>query len=225
MALQAEILVGAWLLMGRARVTAWLTAVTLFAVLAGVSISSALAGHSDCGCFGRLQVHPWYTSGLNLACLTLLASTRPPGSSANYKQSALVVATLAGLAGGVTALGSSPIGETWAARLRGDSVLLTPAACDLGSTPAGETLTKRVAVTNLSDRDVRLIGGSVSCSCTTTRGLPVTVPAGGTVDIEIEVKVAGTPGRFAHSYELFTDIAAQPKLQGQITGTVSEPAP
>lgn len=222
LAVQAEVLTGTWLLTGRCRVTAWLTAVALFAVLTAISLSSACAGRSDCGCFGRVQVNPWYTSGLNIVCLTLLLVARPSLLLTNWKQSSLVVTSLVVLTAAVAAAASRPAGEAWLARLRGDTIVMTPSVHDLGEGASGAVRRVQVTVTNQTDGDVRIIGGSVSCDCVTTDGLPLTIPPYGKAVVEVTVTFKGTPGRFSQKYTLFTDQARRPVLKGQIIGTVSQ---
>jgi hypothetical protein len=69
---QVELLFGFWLIAGIWPVWAWRTSVALFAVFGAVSLSKALAGEASCGCFGRLTVSPWLTTGLNAAAATVL---------------------------------------------------------------------------------------------------------------------------------------------------------
>jgi hypothetical protein len=96
---------------------------------------------------------------------------------------------------------------------------------DAGEEPIGTVKRLPVVVRNDSPRDVRLIGGTAGCSCTTTQSLPVTVPADGETTVEIELKFRGTPGDFQHTFEFFTDAKAQPKLHGVIVGRVAGTPP
>lgn len=72
LAMQAEVIVGAWLLIGRLRTISWFVASALFVVLTLVSASSALRGHSDCGCFGPVRVNPWITTCFNFTAIHFL---------------------------------------------------------------------------------------------------------------------------------------------------------
>lgn len=220
LAVQIELAVGAWLLCGRARLTAWSAAVLLFATLSAVSLSSALAGYSDCGCFGPVRVSPWVTAALNATALALLAAARPRGPAGRMVRPAATAAVLAGLAAAGALAASGSLGDRALARLRGDPLVLTPAAVDAGADRVDAVRVLRVRVVNRSDRDVRLVGGSTTCICTATRNLPVRVPANGSAEVELELKFTGTPGRFAHRYLLLTDHPVQHKMGGTITGSV-----
>ena len=224
-AVQVEVLVGAWLLTGRAKTPAWVAAFGLFSVFAVVSLSSALAGHSDCGCFGRIKVNPWLTTALNASCIALLSSASPGGTLKSYFLPGVAVLALATLTAVVGLWWTSPSGVRWAAEIRGETFALSPRYCDLGASRPGQTVVGRVTVSNLTGREFRIVGGSTSCSCTTARGLPVTLPAKQSAEIEIDVVVSGTPGRYGHTYELFTDSPAQPKLTGIVTGAVTTVTP
>ena len=101
-AVQIEIVLGAWLLLGRWRVGAWMSACLMLTALAALSVLSAVRGQSDCGCFGQLKVHPGITAAINLVALGLLVVFRPPNKWAENRGSVAVVVGLAVVAGEVT---------------------------------------------------------------------------------------------------------------------------
>ena len=74
---EAEILLGLWLVSGLARRAAWATALVCFLVFAGVTFPKALAGADSCGCFGAVKVNPWYTLVLDVGAVGALAAFRP----------------------------------------------------------------------------------------------------------------------------------------------------
>ncbi len=51
------------------RVLRWFV-LTLFTVFAGYSLYLGLSGAASCGCFGFIQVTPWWTFGLDMAVVT-----------------------------------------------------------------------------------------------------------------------------------------------------------
>ncbi len=221
-ALEAEALVGLWLLAGWARHGAWLVAVGLFAALAAVSLYLGLIGQSSCGCFGRIRVSPWESLVLDGVCLTGLLAWRQRVDATGGRRPAVIgigAAVVLGLIG-LTLLTRNGVGETWLSRARGEWVAVSPAESDLGEEPAGKVVTFRIEVVNRSGRDVRLIGGTASCSCVATDDLPVTVPANGSVSVSGRILFSGTPGQFKHEYEFFTDLPAQPRVGGRIVGRV-----
>jgi hypothetical protein len=80
---QVELLVGLWLIAGIWPSWAWRSAIALFVVFGAASLSKALAGEASCGCFGRLAVSPWLTTGLNAAAaFALVGWCAPPPQEA-----------------------------------------------------------------------------------------------------------------------------------------------
>lgn len=223
-ALEAEAIVGLWLLVGWARRAAWLVAVGLFAVLAVVSLYLGLIGQNSCGCFGRIQVSPWGSLALDGVCLLSLLIWRPSATAASgLLRPAVIgagVAVTLGLIGLALLIRTDGIGEAWLSRIRGEWVAVFPTESDLGEEPAGKVRTFTVEVVNRSDRDVRLIGGTASCSCVATDELPVTVPANGSIMLDVRIMFSGSPGQFKHEYMFYTDLLAQPQIGGQIVGRV-----
>ncbi|MCY2927556.1 MAG: hypothetical protein NT031_19375, partial [Planctomycetota bacterium] len=72
-----EILLGIWLLTGVYKRLAWLVTLTCFAVFTGVTLTKGLHGEASCGCFGKVEVNPWYTFVLDVAAVLALAIFRP----------------------------------------------------------------------------------------------------------------------------------------------------
>ena len=238
---QVELALGLWLLLGRAKVTAWLVAVLLFGNFAILNTLAIWNGQSDCGCFGAVKVNPWLTLGLNTVVLGLLVWFRPyeivtPGFGERHGVSVTVLISpshtksrrwpiLAGLliaallgAGALVARGDT--GTKLLARWKGDVLLLQPAVLDFGEGVVGQKVTKQIVVTNLTDLPIRLIGGTSGCSCTATEGLPVDVPANGHVTLDIHLTFKGTVGEFSHPFEYLTNTNRQPKLPGKLIGRV-----
>ena len=81
LAIQSEVFVGVWLLTGRLRFLGWVGAVALFLVLSLTSITTAISGYSDCGCFGPIRINPYITTVFNLFAFFLLFVDRPEMAS------------------------------------------------------------------------------------------------------------------------------------------------
>jgi hypothetical protein len=75
---EVELALAVWLLSGLARRAAWATALACFAGFAGVALHKGLIGEASCGCFGRIEVNPWYTLVLDGAVVAALAFLHPP---------------------------------------------------------------------------------------------------------------------------------------------------
>ena len=76
-----EMAAGFWCWCGAWRQWAWRAVVVFFLIFAGVSLLRGLEGHPSCGCFGTVQVNPWWTLALDVGVLGALLAGRPPQGS------------------------------------------------------------------------------------------------------------------------------------------------
>jgi hypothetical protein len=135
-AVEAEALLGLWLLTGAFPLMLWVAALLCFALLASVSLYLGIEGQSSCGCFGaKLPVSPWYAMGLDLAAIAALVGWRPhqgyrPDSATMRRILAVAAGTGVILAvgfGGLTWMYGSPYEALL--HVRGESI--TTALLDL----------------------------------------------------------------------------------------------
>jgi hypothetical protein len=104
-----EIGVAVWLLSGFRAAWARRAAMALLTVFVGVAAWRLVRGHADCGCFGRVRVHPAVTLSIDAAALLAIAyfgrgvgRTRAAGSGpARRPVAAPVAQVLLALAAGV----------------------------------------------------------------------------------------------------------------------------
>ncbi|MEX2167715.1 MAG: MauE/DoxX family redox-associated membrane protein [Pirellulales bacterium] len=75
-AVQAELLVGLLLVSGISSRLTWVSGLGLFVVFATFSLYRALSGYESCGCFGPLEVNPWWTLTLDAVIVWLLVVQR-----------------------------------------------------------------------------------------------------------------------------------------------------
>lgn len=68
-----EVSLGLWLVSGALPAAARRVAVGCFSVFACYTFYEAIAGKSDCGCFGQVHVKPWYTFILDVSLVLMLA--------------------------------------------------------------------------------------------------------------------------------------------------------
>ena len=75
-----ELAFGIWLLFGLLPRLTRFAAIILFTVFGGVSLYKALSGEASCGCFGAVQVSPWWTFILDATVVLVLCYCRkcPP---------------------------------------------------------------------------------------------------------------------------------------------------
>jgi hypothetical protein len=97
----AESVWGMWLVIGEPNILAWRITVAGFTALAGVSAIKAWGGATSCGCFGVIDVSPWFTLTFDLGVLAALFTT-PRGAS---KIPASLPTSREFVAGGIVATG------------------------------------------------------------------------------------------------------------------------
>jgi hypothetical protein len=224
---EIEVLLGLWLLSGWALRASWVAALGFFGILTCVSLYSALIGQESCGCFGRVPVNPWFTFVLDGASCATLGYFRPSGKSdlAGFVWRSGALKIHAGTGGLLVLVGSvflaafdSPM-ETLA-RLRGESITIAPVVTQLGEGKRGDTQTFSVRLTNHSNKQVHIVGGTTRCACTATEDLPITLEPGESQSIDVHVKFVGSTGAFQHRFVLMTDDAAQGVVVARFAGRV-----
>ena len=85
---EGEVGLGLWLLSGLYRRLAWAAALICFSGFAAVTLYEALTGQASCGCFGKVEVNPWYTFALDLAVIAALVLFRPAKHPARVHRTA-----------------------------------------------------------------------------------------------------------------------------------------
>jgi hypothetical protein len=229
-AIEVETVLGLWLLSGWSARAAWVTTLAFFGVLASASLYLALTGQRSCGCFGRVEVNPWWTFALDLGVIATLVLVRPLPESKGMLAPRLWtwLRPWAGAAVSLSLIGGAFVlafDNPYAAlaRLRGESITIEPVVSAVGDGEVGWQRKFPIRLRNHTDRPVRLYGGTTSCSCIATDDLPITLPGGGTETLEVQVRFAGSPGRFRHRFVLLSDDAVQPKIVAYFSGQVLEP--
>jgi Protein of unknown function (DUF1573) len=105
------------------------------------------------------------------------------------------------------------------AYFRGDRISVQPDVADLGRGYAGELRQTKIEVSNWTDKTVRVIGANQDCSCTVV-DLPVTIPAGETRPVGVNVRFKGKPGIFTRKGILILDDQGFKRAAFRMTGRI-----
>ncbi len=214
-AVEWEIVLGVWLLSGRAAIGAWVAALLTFLAFAGVSAYLGLIGQASCGCFGSVEASPWVAFGVDVAALALLAIARPDfrslsqlprvqwGKALVREFGMVAVAFCGGIIGLASVAYGSP--EAALAHLRGERLSVRPGIVDVGSGHEGQLLEAAVEIVNRTDRPVRIYGGTSDCSCIATADLPLTLAPGEARQVSVKVRLPASQGIFNRKAFLWTD--------------------
>ncbi len=130
-----ELMFGLLLLSGLYKRLMWMVVLVCFAGFSLITLYKGLAGAASCGCFGKVEVNPWYTLIFDLAAVSALLIFRPNGKHRQCVQfhwfrSAMVaaVALVAGIPGGLAMASYIPAAVTAQGDIIGDGqiVVLEP---------------------------------------------------------------------------------------------------
>jgi hypothetical protein len=231
--IEVEVVLGFWLLTGVWARAGWVVALFTFALFAGASLFLGALGYPSCGCFGMARINPWYALGVDVLALVALWRWRPrpfprwesgvscaPSSLWRVRSAALGAALL------VASWAATSVVNTYLSAtlpmLRGETVTVAPPVTDLGDARPGETRTFFVRARNHTERPIRIIGGTATCSCAATDNLPALLLAGESKTLRIEVRLVGSPGRAQLPFFFYTDDETQPRVVARFTRNLIE---
>jgi hypothetical protein len=231
-----EIVLGLLLIHGGYPRVAWLASVATFATFAGISGYLTWIGQARCGCFGFVEASPWQALTLDLVVLVALAVGFPRSrivGPASLEGSGIarspvawrIVLGSALLVGIVSGLAAWTYGSPQAAlaRIRGDTVTISPRFLDVGSGKSGASLEGKIEVRNWTNKPVRIIGGTSDCSCVVTRDLPCTIAPGEVAEIAVELSLRSKQtGAVARKAVLWTDCEQAETVQFLIGARIRE---
>lgn len=233
--LEAEILLGLWLLVGVGPRLLWLVTLLFFSGLAAASLRLGILGEGSCGCVGRaLTLSPWLALLIDTAAVLALTIWRPPLLGIpNFRlvifsgfRRLLPVAAVATIALGMLYAGTAAIFgslDDAAARLAGESITIQPRSTELGDGVFGAERTFSVRLINRADRSIRVFGGQDLCNCKTTEDLPLDLGPREAREITVRIVFAQKEGRFQQSFFLYTDNDSERVLTGWFSGRAIGP--
>jgi hypothetical protein len=106
------------------------------------------------------------------------------------------------------------------ARLRGESITVSPDVAYLGEGTHREERAFTVRLQNHTDHPIRVLGATATCSCQAVEELPITLEPGHSREISVRVLLRGGPGFFKESYVFLTDDPIQPRVIAWWSGRV-----
>ena len=206
-AIQAELLVAAWLLSGWLPIASLFVTTCLFSFFLGISLLMTVQGRSSCGCLGSIPMNPAWVLLFDVAMVTLLLislSLRPSGAqgickitSISRRYSMIWIAGFALLGIGVfqNSISISTFLSDWVpASVSGQYLITNPAVADAGPGYANEWKRVTFKILNRTNRSIELLGAARQCQCKPAQPLPVTVPAFGNVQIAMDVRLGQSAG-------------------------------
>lgn len=212
--IEAEGLLGLALIAGLAPKIARGSAILMFGSFAAYSLIQAVTGVKSCGCLGVLALDPWIVVLFDLAAVAALVLVRPSRrveaalgdrfSVQGLGAMPLVASVILfiGFGASVTAFGSPIAAFAW---LQGNRLTVEPTVMDLGEVEAGPQRTVSFRVTNHGERPVTLVGGTSTCNCTATEGLPIDIPPGGSRSVPVKVSFTGRGGTYKQTVTWYGD--------------------
>jgi hypothetical protein len=226
-----EIILAVWLLSGKYAVGSWLVALITFFGFTVISFFQGWIGQASCGCLGsKVTVNPWLMFVIDLAVVAALLVSRPDlrplwehrtgivrTGGIVFVWYVLVLGTIAGFAhyryGSIDAALAS---------LRHERLSVNPRLIDMGQGAPGEIREATVEFANRTDQPIRLIGGTLDCSCTVLGDLPFTIPPGTAHSITITVRLPNSTGSFNRKAELKIDDQGFNTVGFRLTGRLNK---
>jgi hypothetical protein len=221
--LVVEAAVGVWLISNVAPRGAWVAGLSLFFIFAVASLVLGLIGRSSCGCLGRLiSINPWAILVFDLMAVLLLLFARPQTGVWFGPVGSIVLGTAGVVA--LVYLGLTLTGGVRhsLARVAGVSLIVEPPVVTLEPGRAEDSQEFSVSLTNLTDRPIRVFGGTRNGLIVVTDGLPLEIPPGASVGLPIRVTLKGTPGLIEQTYKLYTDAPGGGVVVGRLRGRLIE---
>jgi len=233
--MEFEFVLGCWLLWGAYPALLWTTAFIALLVVSAGSLVMGIQQRSTCGCFGRVQINPWYTFVLDLVLIGLLCWGREPANHLKrlaWRPSTQLllgaIKLLASTTGIFIALAlalsivDSNLLPGFLSGAANPKISISPEVTDLGEVRDGEMHGFNVMVTIKSDRAIQVIGGTLLCNMDATDSLPVEIPAHDSRYIRVRIEFYNiTPGWYQRPFKLHYACDGMRTLSAQITARVA----
>jgi hypothetical protein len=196
-----------WLLWGGWPGVLWLTTFCTVLALTIASLVLAMEDRSSCGCFGEIEVSPWYTFGLDLCLLIGLVWARSPLEELSLKMPRpgagrfLIATKMALLMIGVPALIAWFVSVALA--FPKEEIVLETSTVELTRAPTTGFFEFPMTVLNSSNRPLRIVGGKMGCSPDVVSGFPIDIPPGQSKPVVFTIATRQSQGRYRRTLWLY----------------------
>ncbi len=106
------------------------------------------------------------------------------------------------------------------AYIQGARLQVRPGAKSVGTHRQGDVLETSVTIRNHGASPARIVGARSGCGCIASRGLPMTVPPGGSATFLVTVRFGSTVGEWHQTIEYLTDVVADSPQRVDLVGQV-----
>lgn len=185
--IQGEILLALWMISGISAAWAFRVGMVFFAGAACVNLRSIWLGEVSCGCFGKVEVPPWVSLGINAVAIAAMVILRPRfegGVIASTVSSVKSMGWVALASVLILAIGG---GGALTRSYFQPRVIEVSKEIDLGVMEVEARKEVAISLRNVSDNPVTILGARTNCTCSLVKGLPVVIEAGGLVEVVLSI--------------------------------------
>ena len=106
--------------------------------------------------------------------------------------------------------------------LRGHEIVAVSTVISLGTQPNGTHCPVKIRLRNLSDKPIRVVGASTSCSCVATSNPPVLIGARQSAVLDATLAIEGEPSsKVEQTIDYYTEALRTPRIRISLEGVVS----
>ena len=201
----------------------------LFSTFLIVSMTRLSVHSLNCGCFGAVNVSPFFSFMLNIGVVTSViwvvrrsgGIRRLMGNLLRSKADRQFLTHIGGLAFGLlilTAISESGSVKAAIASMWNGEESVVSAPVNLGIISEGPGVaTAEIVLTNTSSEAAVVVGSEQSCTCLVPLGLGQVIPAAGSVKVPVRVRKIGAD-EFRYHLRFFLDHPRQFSVDAEIFG-------
>ena len=104
--------------------------------------------------------------------------------------------------------------------LQGARLQLSPVVNLVGTHQVGDHFETTITIRNHNRRKTTIVGALSDCSCVAYRGLPATIPPGGTITLPVSIRFKRDTDDWRQSITYLTNDSLQPVVKAEFAGRV-----